>query len=52
MIDLLAGDPEFADVTLRDGVERLTRPRTYVPLQIDPIGPGRETFLAMRLFAP
>jgi hypothetical protein len=52
LIDLLAGDPAFADATLRDGVDRLTRPRTYVPLQIDWVGPGRETFLAMRLFAP
>jgi hypothetical protein len=52
LIDVLAGDPAYADATLRDNVDRLTRPRTYVPLQIERVGPRRETFLAMRLFAP
>lgn len=45
------GDPRFADAKLRDGVDRVARPRTYIPLEVAPVGSGRETLLAMRLFA-
>ena len=46
----LAGDPGFADAGLRAIVDRLTRERTFVPLELLPVGPGRETFVAVALF--
>lgn len=48
--DQLTGDPRFADAGLRAVVERLTRPRTFVPLGIEEVAPGRETIVAVTLF--
>jgi hypothetical protein len=48
--DKLAADPRFVDAGLRAVVERLTRRRTFVPLGIEAVAPGRETFLAMSFF--
>lgn len=48
--DQLTADPRFADAGLRAVVERLTRPRTFVPLGIEEVAPGRETFFAMALY--
>lgn len=51
LLDQLAGNPGFADAGLRAIVDRLTRRRTFVPLELMPVGPGRETFVAVALFA-
>jgi hypothetical protein len=51
LLDQLAGNPGFADAGLRAIVDRLTRRRTFVPLELLPVGPGRETFVAVALFA-
>ena len=48
--DQLAGDPGFADAGLRAIVDRLTRERTFVPLEVMWVGPGRETFVAVAHF--
>ncbi|HZM17969.1 MAG TPA: hypothetical protein VFB87_01010 [Gaiellaceae bacterium] len=48
--DQLAGDPGFADAGLRAIVDRLTRERTFVPLEVMSVGPGRETFVAVAHF--
>ena len=48
--DQLAGDPSFADAGLRAIVDRLTRRRTFLPLEVMSVGPGRETFVAVALF--
>ena len=50
LLDQLAADPGFADAGLRAIVDRLTRRRTFVPLELLPLGPGRETFVAVALF--
>jgi hypothetical protein len=50
-LDQLAGNPGLADAGLRASVDRLTRRRTFVPLEILRLGPGRETFVAVALFA-
>jgi hypothetical protein len=49
-LDQLAGNPGFADADFRAIVDRLTRRRTFVPLELLPVGPGRETFVAVALF--
>jgi hypothetical protein len=46
----LAADPRFADAGLRGAVDELTLGRTFVPLGIEPVAPGRETFMAITLF--
>jgi hypothetical protein len=46
----LAADPGYAAAELRAAVDRLTRRRTFVPLEIVPVAPGRETFMAIALF--
>ena len=46
----IAADPGFADAGLRAIVDRMTRGRTFVPLEVMSVGPGRETFVAMALF--
>src|SRR5262245_13524069 len=46
----LAADPRFADAGLRAAVDGLTLARTFVPLGIEEVAPGHETFLAMSLF--
>ena len=50
LLDQLAADPGFANAGLRTIVDRLTRGRTFVPLELLPTGPGRETFVAVALF--
>jgi hypothetical protein len=50
--DLLAVRPEWLDTTLQHVVDRLTRPRLFVPAAIVPAASGRETFEAIGLFAP
>ena len=50
--DQFAADPRVADAALRAVVDRLTRRRTFVPLSIEPVAPGRETLVAMSLFGP
>jgi hypothetical protein len=50
LLDQLAADPAFADAGLRAIVDRLTQRRTFVPLELLPVGPGRETFVAVALF--
>jgi hypothetical protein len=46
----LAGNPVLDDTELSDLVDRLTRPRLFVPLPVLP--PPRATIYAVRLFAP
>jgi hypothetical protein len=46
----LAADPRFADAGLRAAVDELTLWRTFVPLGIEEVAPGHETFLALTLF--
>jgi hypothetical protein len=46
----LSADPRFADAGLRGVVERLTRERTFLPLGIEEVAPGHETFIAITLF--
>ena len=46
----LAADPRYADAGLHAAVDELTLGRTFVPLGIEPVAPGRETFLAIALF--
>jgi hypothetical protein len=48
----LAADPRYADAELRAVVDRLTRARTFVPLELAPTASGRETFMAIALFGP
>jgi hypothetical protein len=48
----LTADPSYADAELRAVVDRLTRRRTVVPIEIVPIAPGRETFAAIAIFWP
>ena len=50
LLNQLAGNPAFADTGLRASVDRLTRGRTFVPLELLSLGPGRETFVAVALF--
>jgi hypothetical protein len=46
----LAADPRYADAGLRAAVDELTLGRTFVPLGIEPVVPGHETFMAIALF--
>jgi hypothetical protein len=46
----LAADPRYADAGLHAAVDELTVGRTFVPLGIEPVAPGRETFIAIALF--
>lgn len=48
--DQLAAHPGFADAGLRAAVDRLTLGRTFVPLGIEEVAPGRETIVAVTLF--
>jgi hypothetical protein len=46
----LTADPGWVDPGLRAVVDRLTRPRTFVPLELVLVAPGHETFMAIALF--
>jgi hypothetical protein len=46
----LGADPRFADAGLRAAVDELTLGRTFVPLGIEPVAPGQETFLALSFY--
>jgi hypothetical protein len=46
----LGGHPAIADTLLRDVVDRLARPRLFLPLPVLP--PPDDTIYALRLFAP
>jgi hypothetical protein len=48
--DRLAHDPRVADRLLEPAVDRLTRPRTFVPVGIEPTGATGETFVAVALY--
>jgi hypothetical protein len=48
----LTAAPSYADEKLRTVVDRLTRRRTVVPIEIVPIAPGRRTFTAIAFFGP
>jgi hypothetical protein len=50
VLDRLATRPALPDSELRELVDRLTRPRFFLPLPILP--PPRETIYAVRLFEP
>jgi hypothetical protein len=51
-LDQLAADATVVDIPLRGIVDRLTRPRLFVPLAIVPVSLTRETLLAVSLFGP
>jgi hypothetical protein len=50
--DRLAVRSELLDTTLLQAVDRLTRPRLFIPVAIVTVASGRETFEAIGLFAP
>lgn len=50
VLDQLAGNPARADTELLDLVDRLTRPRLFLPIPILP--PPRDTIYAVRLSVP
>jgi hypothetical protein len=45
----LTADPGYAQAGLQGAVDRIARGRTFVPLQLVEVAPGRETFTAVSL---
>ena len=52
LLGRLGADPALVDRPLRDIVDRVTRPRLFLPIEIVRVSPSHVTLFAVSLFAP